>query len=306
MSQVSAFNGSSFFKAGTVDLCQVEALVSTLEQETGLRSSAYTMEIVSAVTIMGNVMGEIVSDSFAPVLTFKFNEAYFYLDSHNTDEDIFTASKPTMSSVTTSQANILPLFGLEPTVKTTRIVAIVGMLLSLSGLLVIGLYIYFAIQKNQEALIRLKHGSLLVDVYDGAYEPVPPVIDVTSIDNLAKLADRHSTVILHITRDFLQDYLVQGNNATYRFSISTGTNRLSARTPFQPETFGVALNTGQSQSAGNRQSHQELGSVGADQYELEDTQPTITVQRYYLNDTRRHDPVDNELDQTIFLRKIKY
>ncbi|MGB7876752.1 MAG: signal peptidase I [Anaerolineales bacterium] len=308
MSQVLAFNRTSFFNTSTLDLCQVEALVATLEQETGLRSSTYTMEVVSAVTIMGNVMGEIVSDSFAPVLTFKFDQTHFYLDSHNTNEDIFTASKPTMSSATTSQANILPLFGLKPTVQTARIAAIVGVILSLIGLLILGLYAYFAVQQDQEALIRLKYGSLLVDVYEGAYETALPIIDVTSIDNLAKLAERHSTVILHITRDFLQDYLVQGSNATYRYSAGAGENRIALQTSVLSETHQVVLNTNQSPYSDSRQPNQDPGYWGAGQsyYELEDTQPTIATQRSNRASLYRDDLVYNELDQTMFLGKIKY
>jgi hypothetical protein len=148
----------------------------------------------------------------------------------------------------------------------------------------------------------------LVDVYDGAYETTLPVIDVTSIDNLAKLAERHSTVILHITRDFLQDYLVQGSNATYRYSIGTGGNRLALQTSVLSETQKVVLNTNQSQYRDSRQPNQDPGYWGAGQsnYELEDTQPSIATQRSNRDGFYRDDLVYNEPDQTLLIRKIKY
>jgi signal peptidase I len=308
MSQAMNFSGTSFTNAGTIDLCQVEALVTTLERETGLRSSAYKLEIVSAVTVMGNIAGETIAESFAPILTFKFDEAHFYLDSTQKDEDLFRASKPGMSSSATLQGNVLSVLGFEIKVQTARVIALSGLLISLCCLLVLVLYVYSVVQNDQEALIRLKYGTLLVDVYEGSYEPTSPVIDVTSIDNLAKLAERHNTMILHISRDFLHDYLVQENHATYRYSISTGTKNMNARTPVQQEALGMTRSASQSQLTNTRQPYQDLGYWGKDlpYYSLEDTQPTKPEQRRYEDSTYINDQVQNESDQTMYLRKIKF
>lgn len=310
MSQTMSFNGTSFSNTGTIDLCQVEALIATLEQETGLRSSTYTMDVFSMVTVMGTLAGESFSANFAPVLTFKFDEAHFYLDSHDSVEDILNVSEPTMSSTEVTQANVLPLFGLKPTVQTARIAATAGMVLSSLGLLTLGLFMYSVVQGNPEMFIRLKYGALLLDVYGGTYEPPPPVIDVTSIDNLAKLAERHGTMILHIPRDFLQDYLVQGENATYRYSISTSTsaNQISAQPAVQPEAYEVAWDTGQAQFRDDRQSYQNLEYWGTGQtyYELEDTQPTRPVQRSNPDNLYREDRVSNEPNQTMLLGKANF
>jgi signal peptidase I len=306
MSQVMTFNGASFFNAGTIDLCQVEALVATLERETGLRSNTYVMEVVSAVEITADVAGEAVSDSFVPVLTFKFDEAHFYLDSNKIDDNVLHTSQSGMSNSPNLQANVLPLLGLNPTVQTVRIISILGLFISLSGLLIVGFYIYQAVQQNQEALIHLKYGTLLVDIYDGAYEPAPPIIDVTSIDNLAKLAERHNTMILHIPRDFLHDYIVQGINVTYRFSISTRTNNsVPARMPIQPEMYGVAWVTKQSQLASTQPTYRDSVYWNENQpyYDLDDTQPTKTAQRRYESSTYRDDLAHDEVHQTMFLRK---
>jgi signal peptidase I len=308
MSQATNFSGTSFFNTGMIDLCQVEALVTTLEQETGLRSSAYKMEIVSAVTVMGNIAGETIADTFAPILTFRFDEAHFYVDPGQKDENVFHSSKPGMSSNATTQANVLSLAGLEMKVQTARVVALTGLFISLCCLLAAGLYIYSTVQNDQEALIQLKYGTLLVDVYEGSYEPAPPVIDVTSIDNLAKMAERHSTMILHIARDFLHDYLVQGNRATYRYSMSTGINKMNAQKPVQQEAFGMAWNASQSQVTNTRQPYQDLQDWGEDlpACGLEDTQPMKIEQRNYENSTYHHNGVNDESDQTMFLRKIRF
>ena len=59
-----------------------------------------------------------------------------------------------------------------------------------------------------------------MNVYERDIQPASTLIDVTTIDELAKLAERHNTVILHMTLNFLHFYLVQSNGVTYRFLFS--------------------------------------------------------------------------------------
>jgi hypothetical protein len=122
------------------------------------------------------------------------------------------------------------------------------------------------------------------------------------------MAERHSTMILHITRDFLHDYLVQGNRATYRYSMSTGTNKINAQKPVQQEAFGMAWSASPSQVTNTRQTYQGLQDWGEDlpACGIEDTQPTKIEQRNYENSTYHNNVVNDESDQTMFLRKIKF
>jgi hypothetical protein len=63
---------------------------------------------------------------------------------------------------------------------------------------------------------------MMVDVYEKSLEPTSTIIDVTSIDDLAKLAERQGTMILHMVINFLHYYLVQNNGTTYRYMVSAG------------------------------------------------------------------------------------
>jgi hypothetical protein len=112
--------------------------------------------------------------------------------------------------------------GWQPTVLTLRVIALLGMGLSLIALLIFAWYVFDKARQSQEALIRLKYGALLVDVYEQSLDPTSRIIDVTSMDDLAKLAERQNTMILHMTLNFLHYYLVQSNGTTYRYVISSG------------------------------------------------------------------------------------
>jgi hypothetical protein len=63
------------------------------------------------------------------------------------------------------------------------------------------------------------------------------VIDVTTIDELAKLAERHNTVMLHMAINFVHYYIVQCNGLTYRYVFSTGRKGISEMDPAGPQVI---------------------------------------------------------------------
>lgn len=233
----TAFNGSSFFNMAPLDLCQVQSMVDLVEQETGLHASTYTLEIITSVAITANVAEQAINDSFDSNLVFKFDKAHFYL-AKNPGQDPLRTSKESLTGSTDLQANTFSLLGWEPTVLTIRASALIG--LGLAGLMIAAGYFYGTAHASQEALIRLKYGALLMDVYESTLESTATSIDVASIDDLARLAERQSTMILHMTRNFLHYYLVQGSGVTYRYVISTRKKGVPAVEPIQKKISAQA------------------------------------------------------------------
>ena len=64
-----------------------------------------------------------------------------------------------------------------------------------------------------------------MNVYERDFENIPALIEVTTIEDLAKLAERQNSMILHMNRDFLHYYFVQSDGATYRFVSSENHSR---------------------------------------------------------------------------------
>ena len=159
-----------------------------------------------------------INDSFDSNLVFRFDKVHFYL-AENPGQDPLRASKESLASST--EANTLSLLGWKPTVLAIRAIALIGLGLHCQGYALRSGMLYGTAHASQEALIRLKYGALLMDVYESTLESTATNIDVASIDDLARLAERQSTMILHMTRNFLHYYLVQGNGVTYRYVIST-------------------------------------------------------------------------------------
>jgi len=116
-----------------------------------------------------------------------------------------------------TEANTVKFLGNEFNVVGMRALGISGLSLSLFSLLILGWYIYEVSKRSPEALIRIRFGRMLIEVYDRSLAKGSSVIEVANIDDLAKLAERQNAMILHTTRDSLHYYFVQSDGATYRF-----------------------------------------------------------------------------------------
>ncbi len=218
----TTFSGNAFFSAATLDLCQVESLANLVEQETGLHPNTYTLEIISHLELTGTVAGSQINDTFDPTLVFKFDKTHFYLDLENSQTDPLHSVKQGSAGGSVSQENTFSILGLQPTVWSVRMLSLLGLAFSLAGLAFAGVTIYDTARQSEVALIKLKYGSMLVDVYKQNLVPTSTIIDLASIDDLAKLAERQGTMILHMTLNFLHYYLVQINGTTYRYVVSAG------------------------------------------------------------------------------------
>jgi signal peptidase I len=238
----TAFNGTSHFSMVSLDLCELTTLVNMVETETGLRTNTYTVEIVSNIAFTANAAGQAHTDTLDPILAFKFDKVHFWLAAEG-EVDPLHISKDGLAVVSGYQPNTFSLLGWEATVRSVRVISLIGLGLSLTALTAAAWVLYRTVHSSQDTLIRLKYGGLLMDVYENMVETTSTNIDVASIDDLARLAERQNTMIQHLTRNFLHYYLVQGNGVTYRYVISSGQKGLMEVEPTQEDirTDGASL-----------------------------------------------------------------
>ncbi|MBL8102586.1 MAG: signal peptidase I [Anaerolineales bacterium] len=220
----TAFSGNSYFTTSTLDLCQVESLVNLVEEQAGLKQVSYTLEIVTDTAFTANMAGKQVSDSFAPALLFNYNKVNFYVVSGEGQADPLYSFKQGLAGGADFKPNTISLFGLKLSVWILRFVSLIGFGLSLYGLIMAGIGMYRTTSQSQEALIRLKYRTLLVDVNEQNIASTSSIIDVAAMEDLVRLAERYGTMILHMSRDLLHYYFVQSNGTTYRYVVTNGGN----------------------------------------------------------------------------------
>jgi signal peptidase I len=213
MTSENVFNGSTFLAMSTLDLCQVQALVDMVEQETGLHENTYTLEIVAHAAVAARIAGNTVNETFEPTLRLKFDDVHFYIASNGGEQDLLKFSQSGLVESTELQPNTVSILGFRPTVQSLRMIGLGGLFLTLAVVLGAGWIFLHGKQNDRDAVIRLKYGGLLMDVQEYALTTTSPLVDVNTIDDLARLAERQNTMILHMTNS----YLVQAQGITYRY-----------------------------------------------------------------------------------------
>lgn len=219
---MTTFTGETFTSNATVDLRQIQTLIDTLEQKTEFRQSFYSLVIIPQVTITGKIMDRALHDSFEPSLVFRFDKLHLYLTGKDPEVDPLNPTKPGLLSGFRIESNTIQLFGKEIYISKIRSLSLTGVGISLSGLVILGFFIIFLAKRSHESLIKMKYDSMMVDAQNHGFETKPGMIDVSTIDDLAKLAERYNSMILHVKHDLAHYYLVQENGATYRFAIIEG------------------------------------------------------------------------------------
>jgi signal peptidase I len=91
---------------------------------------------------------------------------------------------------------------------------------------------------DEAALIRRKHGHLLIEIEPSPTTPGRPLVDVTRFATLATLAERYGLLILHWSRSGVDTYLVQDQGATYRYRTTDVRDREGA--PGTSEVYAAA------------------------------------------------------------------
>jgi hypothetical protein len=220
----TAFVGNTTTNKTTLDLCQVAALVASMEQATGIHLNSYTLVIVAHVTMGGRISGQKFTTIFDPRLTFGFDGLHLYLLGNSS----LTNPMQTVQSDTITNSSLVDntflLFGLKPSVGKIRMVALIGLGSSLAGLVALWIYSYSISRRSEESIIHLKYSFLLMGVHEKGLESLSPVIDVTGIEDLVKLAQRQNVMIMHLKHGDVHYYLVQVEGKTYRYMTGQGHN----------------------------------------------------------------------------------
>lgn len=229
LSSATNFIENAYKSSTILDLCQVEAIVSAMEKETGFRlSPTYKLVILAHISASGIISGQPFTNIFGPKLTFKFDSLHFYVEGDPSQTNPMQTIQQGSLTNPNLTNNTVPFFGLTPEVRGLRILSVIGILISLGGLLALWRFYYRASKRSLDTIIHIKYGSLVMDVYDQGLKMLSPVIEVASIDDLAMLAERQNAMILHLTGEHAHYYIVQINGTTYRFV--TGKDRVTDST----------------------------------------------------------------------------
>ena len=222
LEEETTFSGNAFSTKAKLNFCEIESLTRSLEAGTDFHPGSYALGILPNIEANGEISGRELQTTFNPSLTFRYDRVHFYLE---TNEEQGVSINPTQTGVLNEEhevANTMLLFGTEMAIPALRLISLLGLAVGLGGMLTLGLRLQYLSKSNQERFIRMRYDSLVIDIQDAPAISASNTIDVTSIDHLAKLAERFNAMILHEIKENMHIYFVKGEGVTYRFAMNAG------------------------------------------------------------------------------------
>lgn len=214
------FAGQTYSAKNIVNLCSALSMAEILQEKTDYRNVYYTLVIAPVVTVRGTIAGRLLEDTFAPKLTFNFDSLLFYLRREDEKSDPLVAEQINLLPGWKAEPNTMLLFGKAFPVLFLRRLAVGVFVLSLAALAVPAWLLAGLARRGQAMLNRVKYDSLLVELNPNSEPPAAPVIEVASLDDLARLAERHGQAILYQNQQPLHYYFVYGGGAAYRYALN--------------------------------------------------------------------------------------
>lgn len=214
------FSGDNFGSTAKLDLCKLEALTQSLEGDTEFHPATYSLTIVPDIKVAGTLSTHAFESTFNRGLMFRYDHIHFFLAREEEQGNPLTITETGALIEEHMEDNTVSALGIEMAVSALRVISLLGLLASLAGLIYLGLKLQQLTKNDSNLLTRVKYGSMMIDVQRATPLQNAGVIEVKSLDDLAKLAERFNTIILHEAQDGVHSYFVQGEGSAYRFVMA--------------------------------------------------------------------------------------
>ncbi|MCU1380304.1 MAG: peptidase signal peptidase [Acidimicrobiales bacterium] len=207
----TAFSGDQTSTTIHLDLNRMEALVKEVEDLTGVKGMGTTeVSIRPEAKVFGTVGSQRVEETFSPTLDLEL--APLQLRLTDPTKQLSTAKAGTLQH-TTNVPSTIEAFGVAAPVGTLRVASLGLGLPALIGAGA-GLVALRRRLRDEADRIELRHGHRMVPVSAAATKNV---IEVNSMQDLARLAEQYGALILHRQGQRGHDYLLQADGIVYRY-----------------------------------------------------------------------------------------
>jgi hypothetical protein len=220
----------------TLDVAQVQGLIAAAAGATGVRPSTQSVSVLADVRLRGEVAGRPVTDHFSPRYDFQLDPLVLRPTAANPGTGDHGATPGTVAAGsvdnTVRRPATMGAFGLAVDVALLRWVTLGGAVLSLLVLLVV-MAKRRPLHRDEVARIDARDGHIIVPVASSSPgSQRVATVDVTTMPDLVRLAERYDRLILHESRDGTHVYLFEAEGIIYRYS--TQDLHRSAGAPDEP------------------------------------------------------------------------
>lgn len=219
-----AFEGNHFHTEAVLDVCQIEQTIQQVQQITGVQNYQYYLSLTPNVKIQGQIGNKQLQDTFSPPLKFIVEPHQIYLV--RSDQEGINPLQPAVAGLLSEmkkETNQLSVFSLNIPVPTARWVAVIGLFLAIIGLAVPAYLISRAEKSDERLLAQFILGPRLVEISGPALQAGNQLIKLTSLDDLARVAERLGEVVFYQSDGQWVNYLVRDQSTTYLYRKQAGT-----------------------------------------------------------------------------------
>jgi Family of unknown function (DUF5305) len=213
LADVVPFDGATGGIEGTIDFTQIAALLTQIEEQTGVTTGSVELTVIPEVDVSATANRQQFSETYSSPLTFTYTSNLI------TPGETLAFSEPGTITSTTERHNELQFLGGSVEVATVRDTATP---LAVASLALAGVFaaIYFlGVGRSETAMVRTRYGSLLVPIAE-VESAASHRISVASLIDLAQLAKREGRSLF--VRDFdngAQAYLMHDGMVIYQFAV---------------------------------------------------------------------------------------
>ncbi len=218
----TSFSGTSFSTSTTIDLNAILALVRSLEEKTGYSRPHYDVHIIPSININASLAGHPIAERFSPPLIFKLDMHQLYLDGSSPLEE---GADPVHPVELKMQPEFQPIpatvtiLGIELMVDAARWIASLAFILSALGIIAIFYPITQAWRRGESTRISVRYPELILGVDKHPNINKGQVVEVSSFDDLARLAESKNMLILHHQAKTIHTYWLQIEDVVYRYKL---------------------------------------------------------------------------------------
>lgn len=221
------FSGPEASIAASFDACEILASLREVESITGARRDIYAFVITPEVNITTTMAGQPLESRFAPRLAFMLDDLQMVILRENPESDPLLPLEVKEIATSARIANQIRLPGFSLTVGLARVISGLG----LAATLIVGGFLALSIQKslkkNPLEAVAVKYGAMIIDVAQFPPGAQEREARAASIDDLARLAERSGSMILHLAGDEADEFAVDTGQAFYRFVMAKGGENVS-------------------------------------------------------------------------------
>ncbi len=219
LSPETPFTGTEFLAAGVLRLSDVGALTSILEEQSGVTNQRYSVVIRPEVNVSGTIDGTPFEATFRETLSMSMDDVQLRLEQPNEDIDPLAPRLSGSVSTLQNEANTIDVLMLSLPVTAARSIALAGLgvVLAVSGWFVMMLVQQSRPQKTADGIVLpSRYRGPLVTV-NAAPARRSEVVDVASLDDLGRIAERVGGIVLQEARPGYHAYFVRDQDVTYRY-----------------------------------------------------------------------------------------